>query len=134
MTTTMTTNAERMQKLDDAWNARDWDMFNSYHEANSVVVYWPGQEDNPTRGGHDHRAELPDGTTIQPTGKAFDVSTRPPLAGKMARSSRNTFSTTTARSSNRSDLPSSGSERTTSLSEGRSGSGTKVPQLAGSDD
>jgi hypothetical protein len=22
-----------------------------------VVVYWPGQEDSPTHGGHDHRAE-----------------------------------------------------------------------------
>jgi hypothetical protein len=105
-----------MQKLDDAWNARDWDTFDAYHDAESVVVYWPGQEDNPTHGGHDHRAEaqrfcaafpdnrvhnqpyavvfgegdytcfvtrftgtftapleLPDGNTIQPTGKAFDL-------------------------------------------------------------
>jgi hypothetical protein len=96
VTTTQATNAERMQKLDDAWNARDWDTFDAYHDSNAVVVYWPGQDD-PTRGGHDHRAEairfcnaftcfvtrftgtftapleLPDGTTIQPTGKSFDV-------------------------------------------------------------
>jgi hypothetical protein len=112
---TSTTNAERMQKLDDAWNARDWETFDAYHDGDSVVVYWPGQ-DNPTDGGHDHRAEakrfcnafpdnrvhnqpydvllgdgdytcfvtrftgtftalleLPDGNTIEPTGKAFDV-------------------------------------------------------------
>jgi SnoaL-like polyketide cyclase len=56
-TETIATNAERMVKLDDAWNARDWDTFDDYHDGNSVVVYWPGQEDNPTHGGHDHRAE-----------------------------------------------------------------------------
>jgi hypothetical protein len=109
------TNAQRMQKLDDAWNGRDWDTFDSYHDHHSVAVHWPGQE-SPTLGGHDHRAEairfcnafpdnrvhnqpydilfgdgdftcfvtrftgpftapleLPDGTTIQPTGKSFDV-------------------------------------------------------------
>jgi muconate cycloisomerase len=114
-TTTITTNTERMQKLDNAWNARDWDTFDAYHDGESVVVHWPGQDD-PTRGGSDHRVEsirfcnafpdnrvhnqpyaalfgegdytsfvtrftgtftgpleLPDGTTIQPTGKAFDV-------------------------------------------------------------
>ena len=32
----MTTNAERMQKLDDAWNARDWDTFDAYHEGESL--------------------------------------------------------------------------------------------------
>jgi hypothetical protein len=109
------TNTQRMQKLDDAWNGRDWDTFDSYHDDHSVAVFWPGQE-SPTLGGHDHRAEairfcnafpdnrvhnqpydilfgdgdftcfvthftgtftapfeLPDGTTVQPTGKAFDV-------------------------------------------------------------
>jgi hypothetical protein len=109
------TNPQRMQKLDDAWNSRDWDTFDSYHDHRSIVVYWPGQE-SPTLGGHDHRDEairfcnafpdnrvhnqpydilfgdgdftcfvthftgtftapfeLPDGTTIQPTGKSFDV-------------------------------------------------------------
>jgi hypothetical protein len=40
-TETITTNAERMVKLDDAWNARDWDTFDGYHDGNSVVVYWP---------------------------------------------------------------------------------------------
>jgi hypothetical protein len=44
-TEAIATNAERMVKLDDAWNARDWDTFDDYH----------------------------DGNTIQPTGKAFDV-------------------------------------------------------------
>jgi hypothetical protein len=101
VTTTQATNAERMQKLDDAWNARDWDRFDAYHDSNAVVVYWPGQND-PTRGGPDNRVhnqpydilfgdgdftcfvtrftgtfaaplELPDGTRIQPTGKSFDV-------------------------------------------------------------
>jgi hypothetical protein len=109
------TNAQRMQHLDDAWNGRDWDTFDSYHDHHSVAVHWPGQE-SPTLGGHDHRAEairfcnafpdnrvhnqpydilfgqgdftcfvtrftgtftapfeLADGTTIQPTGKSFDV-------------------------------------------------------------
>ena len=56
-TTTITTNAERMVKLDDAWNARDWDTFDGYHDGSAVVVHWPGQQDNPTHGGHDHRAE-----------------------------------------------------------------------------
>jgi hypothetical protein len=46
-----------MVKLDDAWNARDWDTFDAYHSGESVVVYWPGREDTPTHGGHDHRAE-----------------------------------------------------------------------------
>jgi hypothetical protein len=116
ITTKITTNAERMQTLDDAWNARDWDTFDSYHDTDEVVVHWPGQERNPTHGGPDHRAEaqrfcrafpdnrvhnqpydilfgagdytafvtrftgtftapleLPDGSTIEPTGKAFDV-------------------------------------------------------------
>jgi hypothetical protein len=115
-TETIATNTERMVKLDDAWNARDWDTFDAHHSGDSVVVYWPGQEDSPTHGGHDHLAEaqrfctafpdnrvhnrpyailfgegdytcfvtrftgtftapleLPDGSTIQPTGKAFDV-------------------------------------------------------------
>lgn len=51
------TNAERMYALDEAWNARDWDTFDAYHEPSDVVVYWPGREDDPTRGGPDHRAE-----------------------------------------------------------------------------
>jgi predicted ester cyclase len=109
------TNMERMYALDEAWNARDWDTFDAYHDQDEVVVYWPGREDAPTRGGHDHRAEsvrfaqafpdnrvkhpydvlfgdgdytafvtsftgtftgpleLPDGTVIEPTGKAFEV-------------------------------------------------------------
>ena len=111
----MTSNAERMQKLDDAWNSRDWSTFDSYHDPD-CVVYWPGREATPTYGGPDHHAEAdrfcrafpdnqvhnqpyqilfgdgdftsfvtrftgtftqpleqPDGTTIQPTGKSFDV-------------------------------------------------------------
>jgi len=51
------TNLERMYALDEAWNARDWDTFDAYHDHGDVVVYWPGREDSPTHGGPDHRAE-----------------------------------------------------------------------------
>ena len=107
-------NIRLMKTLDDAWNAQDWDTFDSRH-AENVVVYWPGQPE-PTRGGPAHRAESieffktfpdnhvgndpykvlfgqgewtcsvarftgtmkgpmkrPDGTTIPPTNKSFDV-------------------------------------------------------------
>jgi ketosteroid isomerase-like protein len=47
-------NMELMQTLDDAWNSQDWDTFSKRHK-DDVIVRWPGQE--PTRGGHDHRAE-----------------------------------------------------------------------------
>ena len=109
------THLERMYALDEAWNARDWDTFDAYHDQSDVVVYWPRRESTPTRGGPDHRAEsehfcaafpdnevknpydilfgdgeytafvapftgtftgpleLPDGTVIEPTGKAFEV-------------------------------------------------------------
>ncbi|MFF0447404.1 ester cyclase [Streptomyces sp. NPDC004609] len=48
-------NMQLMQTLDDAWNAQDWDTFDSRHTPDTVV-YWPGQPE-PTRGRHDHRAE-----------------------------------------------------------------------------
>jgi ketosteroid isomerase-like protein len=107
-------NMHLMKTLDDAWNAQDWDTFDSRH-AENVAVYWPGQPE-PTRGGPAHRAESieffktfpdnhvgndpykvlfgqgewtcsvarftgtmkgpmkgPDGTTIPPTNKRFDV-------------------------------------------------------------
>ena len=51
------TNVERMYALDEAWNARDWETFDAYHEQSDVVVYWPGREGTPTQGGRDHRAE-----------------------------------------------------------------------------
>jgi hypothetical protein len=51
------TNFERMYALDEAWDARDWDTFDAYHDPNHVVVYWPGRENSPTNGGPDHRAE-----------------------------------------------------------------------------
>src|SRR5260370_2647871 len=51
-----TTNAERMYALDEAWNARDWDTFDAYHDPDHVVVYWPERQSMPTRGGPDHRA------------------------------------------------------------------------------
>jgi hypothetical protein len=91
-------------------NARDWDTFDAYHDQSDVVVYWPGRECTPTRGGPDHRAEserfcaafpdnkvrtftgpleLPDGTVIEPTGKSFEV----------------VFSTITAASCSRSASP-----------------------------
>jgi len=108
-------NAKRMQQIDDAWNGRDWETFDRLHHPD-CVVYWPGREDQPTRGGQAHREEAiafcdafpdnrvknqpydilfgedeftcfvtrftgtftapfrqPDGSVIQPTGKAFDV-------------------------------------------------------------
>jgi len=52
-----TTNAERMYALDEAWNARDWDTFDAYHDHDSVIVYWPDRQSSPTLGGPDHRAE-----------------------------------------------------------------------------
>jgi hypothetical protein len=52
-----TTNAEQMYALDEAWNARDWDTFDAYHDPDHVVVYWPQRQSMPTRGGPDHRAE-----------------------------------------------------------------------------
>jgi hypothetical protein len=51
------TNIERMYALDEAWNARDWDTFDAYHDHEDVVVYWPGRETAPTLGGPDHRAD-----------------------------------------------------------------------------
>lgn len=109
------TNAERMYALDEAWNARDWDTFDFFHDPGDSVIYWPDRQDSPTHGGPDHRddptwfctafpdnrvhhpyhilfgegdftcfvtrftgtftvpLEMPDGTVVQPTGKAFDV-------------------------------------------------------------
>jgi hypothetical protein len=52
-----TTNAERMFALDEAWNARDWDTFDAYHDHGDVVVYWPDRQESPTLGGPNHRAE-----------------------------------------------------------------------------
>src|SRR5215469_512631 len=51
------TNAERMFALDEAWNARDWDTFDFFHDASDTVVHWPDRQDHPTHGGPDHRAE-----------------------------------------------------------------------------
>ncbi|MCU1489190.1 MAG: hypothetical protein JWM85_595 [Acidimicrobiaceae bacterium] len=51
-----TDNAQRMQRVDDSWNARDWDTFDGLHDAD-CTVYWPGREADPTRGGPAHRAE-----------------------------------------------------------------------------
>jgi hypothetical protein len=33
-----TTDAERVYALDEAWNARDWDTFDAYHDPDHVVV------------------------------------------------------------------------------------------------
>ena len=43
------TNLERMYALDEAWNARNWDTFDTYHEQSDVVVYWPGPKALPRR-------------------------------------------------------------------------------------
>lgn len=67
------TNAERMFALDEAWNARDWDTFDSFHDSSDAVVYWPGREESPTGGGPAHRAEaerfcraFPDNKVLHP--------------------------------------------------------------------
>jgi ketosteroid isomerase-like protein len=48
-------NTELMQTLDDAWNAKDVDVFRARHKPD-VIVRWPGQP-NPTVGIEDHTAE-----------------------------------------------------------------------------
>jgi hypothetical protein len=48
-------NTELMVTLDDAWNARDWDIFAARHKAD-VIVHWPGRTE-PTRGREPHRLE-----------------------------------------------------------------------------
>src|SRR5258708_39444463 len=63
------TNIERMDALDEAGNARDWDTFDAYHDHSDVVVYWPGRERTPTRGGPDHRAESEQFCTAFPDNK-----------------------------------------------------------------
>jgi len=50
-------NMELMQTLDDAWNAQDWDTFDSRH-APDVKVTWPGNA-TATEGRHDHRPAGP---------------------------------------------------------------------------
>ena len=40
----MTPTSTLMQQADDAWNARDWDAFESLHDSD-CVVYWPGMQD-----------------------------------------------------------------------------------------
>src|SRR2546421_6374621 len=46
-----TTNAERMYALDEAWNARDWDTFDAYHDPDHVVVTGPrGSQCQPAEG------------------------------------------------------------------------------------
>lgn len=47
-------NTERMQTLDDGWNAQDIDKVAQFHKPD-VIVYWPGQP--PTRGMDAHRTE-----------------------------------------------------------------------------
>jgi ketosteroid isomerase-like protein len=48
---------QRMQALDDGWNAQDLDKVAEFHKPD-VVVYWPGKP--PTRGMADHRTESAD--------------------------------------------------------------------------
>lgn len=48
-------NMELMQTLDDAWNAQDWDTFDTRHQPD-VIVRWPAQA-TPTNGRYNHRAE-----------------------------------------------------------------------------
>src|SRR5690349_16841833 len=54
MTAQKKDNATLMQTLNDAWNAQDWDTFESRHKSDTVVR-WPAQP--PTHGVRDHRAE-----------------------------------------------------------------------------
>jgi SnoaL-like polyketide cyclase len=52
---TVEDNLKRMQELDDAWNAQNWDKVGRFH-TEDVTVYWPGGAP-PTRGRHDHLEE-----------------------------------------------------------------------------
>src|SRR5438105_14642883 len=70
-----TTNAERMYALDEAWNARDWDTFDAYHDPDHVVVYWPERQSMPTRGGPDHRAEAERFCRAPPTTRSSTPTT-----------------------------------------------------------
>ena len=67
------TNIERMYALDEAWNARDWDTYDYFHDHDDVVVYWPGRTDTPTLGGPAHTSEsqkfcaaFPDNKVLHP--------------------------------------------------------------------
>ena len=65
------TNIERMYALDEAWNARDWDTFDAYHDQDDVVVYWPGRESNrwrPSRPFWESRASRSRSGTEPPPG------------------------------------------------------------------
>jgi hypothetical protein len=44
-------NSERMYALDEAWNARDWDTFDFFHDQRDTVIHWPDRQDSPTHGG-----------------------------------------------------------------------------------
>lgn len=48
-------NTQLMQNLDDAWNAQDWDTFDSRHKPDTIVR-WPGGQP-ATEGIEAHRAE-----------------------------------------------------------------------------
>lgn len=48
-------NLRLMKTLDDAWNAQDWETFNTRH-AKQVHVYWPAQAE-PTKGIEAHIQE-----------------------------------------------------------------------------
>jgi hypothetical protein len=57
-------NLRLMKTLDEAWNAQDWETFDSRH-AENVVVYWPGQPE-PTRGVRGHGKVPSDGQEKSP--------------------------------------------------------------------
>ncbi len=52
LTTVEERNIELMQKLDDAWNKQDWEVFRK-RQSQDTAVYWPGQPE-PTKGRHNH--------------------------------------------------------------------------------
>jgi len=53
-----------MYAPDEAWNARDWETFDAYHDQDDVVVYWPGREQTPTLGALIGSHALESGNTL----------------------------------------------------------------------
>lgn len=59
-----------MQTLDDAWNTRDWVVFEKRH-AQDVDVFWPGQA-LPTRSRPSHKDEAVTGGSRN--GKSWGIA------------------------------------------------------------
>ena len=83
-----TTNMERMYAGDEAWNARDWETFDAYHDPDHVVVYWPDRQSTPTRNLPDHRAESRASAERSPTTRSSTPTTCSSVTTTVPASSR----------------------------------------------